>query len=262
MVNKAINILKWRINDLKFNLNLLDPLSLVTYYVALFIRKKHTKIRIKRCDAQFLIRVNNMIDRNVLDYVFIKKYHLPPKEFSLIKNSVIVDLGSNIGATLVDLSQRYPDSKIIGYEMNRANFKIAEINTSGFGNIKIIHQAVWNRNGEINYESENQSDAFTVLSSKKSFNKSEKVLCTTLPELFIFNKIEKIDFLKMDIEGAELDIFDSPDIQWLTKVKSLNIEFHNIDEIKLNKYICLLQEFSFIVYKSPEHWLSILAYKS
>ena len=262
MVKKAFNILKWRFNDLKFNLNLLDPLSLVTYYTALFARREYTKIRINGCDSQFLIRVNNSIDRNVLDYVFIKKYHLPPKEFLIITNSVIVDLGSNIGATLIDLSLRYPDSKIIGYEMNRANFEIAEKNTRGFGNIKIIHQAIWNRSCEINYDLENQSDAFTVLSSKESIYKSEKVLCTTLPELFISNKIEKIDFLKMDIEGAELDIFDSPDIQWLKKVKSINIEFHNIDEIRLNKYIILFQEFGFIVYKSPDHWLSILAYKS
>jgi hypothetical protein len=65
----------------------------------------------------------------------------------------------------------------------------------------------------------------------------------------------------MDIEGAEVDIFNNLDGDWLNRVRSLNVEFHNIDESQLLQYVCLLKDQGFIAYKSVTHWSSILAYR-
>ena len=65
----------------------------------------------------------------------------------------------------------------------------------------------------------------------------------------------------MDIEGAEINIFNEKDLSWLDIVQSLNIEFHNITSDKLQIYIDILIAKNFIAYKSSNHWLSILAYK-
>ena len=89
-------------------------------------------------------------DHGVLWQTFYHKYHIPP--FPLAKNSIIVDLGSNVGYTMVHLATLYPDAQVYGVEMDYENFLIAKENISFLGDrCKIIHAAVWNKDGEIFY---------------------------------------------------------------------------------------------------------------
>jgi len=47
----------------------------------------------------------------------------------------------------------------------------------------------------------------------------------SINQILIENKIEKIDFLKMDVEGAESDIF-SDHLEWLDRCKNIAMEIH------------------------------------
>lgn len=52
-----------------------------------------------------------------------------------------------------------------------------------------------------------------------------KVEAITLPQIFIENAIKYIDFLKMDCEGSEWDIFIN-DETCLEKINKIALEFH------------------------------------
>src|SRR4051812_1298869 len=88
-------------------------------------------------------------------------------------------------------------------------------------------------------------------------NSKNKVKSYTLKKLFSEYNLLEIDFLKMDIEGAEASIFEN-DCTWLRSVKSINIEVHNNS---LAKCIGILEEFGFKCEISKKHWSAVLAYK-
>ncbi len=49
------------------------------------------------------------------------------------------------------------------------------------------------------------------------------------------NNLEKVDFLKVDCEGGEYDIFYSTSVDTLNKCEYMAIEYHDIDEKKNGK---------------------------
>lgn len=69
-------------------------------------------------------------------YVFHDQYHLAPGR--LPDRPVILDLGSNIGCTIVHYKYLYGGSRIIGVEMDEGNYELAKRNVMvGSINIEI-----------------------------------------------------------------------------------------------------------------------------
>ena len=68
-------------------------------------------------------------------------------------------------------------------------------------------------------------------------------------DFIIENKIEKIDFLKVDCEGAEYGIFNSISNEYLSNyINKVAIEFHhNILDVKVQTLINKLQDNGFNV---------------
>ena len=63
---------------------------------------------------------------------------------------------------------------------------------------------------------------------------------------------DSIDFLKMDIEGAEETIFsESTDLSFLTKVKVITIEIHDMFEAG-HRIVEVLHDYNFKIYFSEE----------
>jgi len=69
------------------------------------------------------------------------------------------------------------------------------------------------------------------------------VPCMTLQSYFKENNISEVDYLKMDTEGHEMDIFAVYD--WSVKPTFMKIEHHHIDDIKLTK---ILRDQGYVTY--------------
>ncbi len=262
MASKILKAVGWRYRDFLFNLKVLTFFSLIKYYTALLLGKRFITIAIKGIKRKFLIRVNNRIDRNVLEYVFFKQYHLPPKEYILKNNATIVDLGSNIGSTIVDFKIRYPQAIVYGYEMHSENYEIAKANCKGLNSVFIYNKAVWIDKGFVLFNKKNVTDAFAIDKNAKDGNEVIKISSLSINDIIADNHLSTIDYLKMDIEGAEVEIFNSPDLSWLSHVSSMNVEFHNIPDSQVDYYKKLLETYNFKVYRPLNQWFSILAYKN
>ena len=57
----------------------------------------------------------------------------------------------------------------------------------------------------------------------------ETVQATTLTDIITENNIQQIDYLKIDVEGAEYDILSSCPPETLAKVKCMVMEYHEFD---------------------------------
>jgi FkbM family methyltransferase len=139
----------------------------------------------------------------------------------------IVDAGANIGMASVYYANRYPRAQIVAVEAEASNFQILVRNVRSYSNILPIHAAVWHRDGQIALTAQAGTDSAT---SKVGFfvhgGEGVPVRAITIPTLMREAHISSIDLLKMDIEGAEKEVFETAPA-WIGKVRCLAIELHD-----------------------------------
>jgi FkbM family methyltransferase len=157
----------------------------------------------------------------------------------------IIDCGSYIGTSLLYFKVNYPDAIITGFEPDVANYSILQLNLSNwnFSEVTVVNAAIWTTNGSISFNSAgNMSSRIAVDAQEDS---KDLVKCVRLKDLLN----EEIDFLKIDIEGAESSVLkDCSDN--LGNVKNLFVEYHGkYDQIvKLNEILDILHHNNFKYY--------------
>ena len=216
-----------------------------------YIKKKHL-------GYSYTIR-NNKTDIQTSKDVFDHKYHRPDILIEK-KNPVIFDLGSNIGLSIIDLKFLYPDSLIIGVEMDKDNFNLANQNCGELKDIKLYNNAIWINENQLNYDKGVANDAYSV--KLDSNNRMDEGFTNgiTISKLIQLNSIKEIDYLKMDIEGAEDSIFEA-NIDWLEYVRYTKIEVHN-GEKSMDFIFKRLIESGFMVKKDTNHWSTLIGIKN
>ena len=265
MFASAIAHLKKNLRNLKSALTV-DPLfsRYDKYQLNRVNRKTNTKklIRLKPKGLQQPIIIRkNYTDKEVVFYVLQDQYHLPPKSSKLSNNPVILDLGSNIGLTIAHMKHVYPSAKIIGYEMNTENYLLAQKNTESYSNVTIHNNAVWVDDTYVTYLRDMNYDSYTIIKDKSEVNSDDliNVQAIKLDSIIKNNKLQYIDYLKMDIEGAEKEILESSDLNWMDMVQAMNIEMHLTKETDIYKYIKIIESKGFYAWKDDKHWSSVFA---
>ncbi|MEK6726694.1 MAG: FkbM family methyltransferase [Deltaproteobacteria bacterium] len=157
----------------------------------------------------------------------------------------IIDCGANIGLSIIYFKKLYPKAEIIGFEPDKKIFDMLKNNMQSFGynDVKIIQKALWNKEGETIFSSEG-ADAGRLA------NKSETINTETTTTTSLRNYLERpVDFLKIDIEGAETVVIeDCADL--LINVKNLFVEYHSFSdkEQKLDTLLGILKKAGFRYY--------------
>jgi FkbM family methyltransferase len=159
----------------------------------------------------------------------LQDYYLSRKK-QINDGDIVVDLGGNIGI-FNRWAYSQGASKVISFEPDRRYFELLKKNTSP--NSILFNAAMSDRIGELSlFESDHLggSNIFGVPSNTKNY----KVRTYTLDFLFDTDLITHIDFLKVDVEGAEHLIFKGISDNNLSKVKTISMEYHhshfNFDE--------------------------------
>ena len=197
-------------------------------------------------------------DIGSLDDLLFYNYYLP--SYSCESPQIILDLGANVGYTTIHFAYLYPTARIIGVELDINNFAILKENIKGLEDrIFIINAAVWYKSTIVSYQG-NAEDAFQVeenLLPPKDHGLSVKSM--TINQLMSEYSFDRIDFLKMDIEGAEKEILLTHTPNWLSHVKHIKLEYH--DKSYYAPLLQVLKKFGFFCSKDTKHWSSIEAIK-
>jgi FkbM family methyltransferase len=140
---------------------------------------------------------------------------------------VIIDAGANIGLTSIFFANEYPNARIIAIEPEASNFEMLQKNTAPYRNVEIINAALWGENRELNiFDPQEGHTAFRTKSeSPAGAAGPKKVQGVTLDRLMLELGIDFVDLLKIDIEGAELEVFADPE-RWIDRVGIIAIELH------------------------------------
>ena len=140
---------------------------------------------------------------------------------------VIVDAGANIGLAAVYFANKFPGAAIFALEPEETNFRLLQLNASPYPQIRPLHVALWNENKPINLFDENGGHCGfrTRETEPQNGRQVGTVQAVTLDALMKENKIDNVDLLKVDIEGAEIEVFKSSS-NWINRVKVIMAELH------------------------------------
>jgi FkbM family methyltransferase len=150
------------------------------------------------------------------------------------KDDVVIDLGGCYGETAIFFSHLIGErGKVYSFEFIPGNISIyrrnLEVNNLGKERIEIIEHPVWDSSGKTIYYKE------AGVKSKVTFEKFEgnegESSTITVDDFVEKNNIQKLDFIKTDIEGAEPFALKGA-VKTLAKFKpklAISI-YHNLDD--------------------------------
>jgi FkbM family methyltransferase len=182
----------------------------------------------------FFVRLPST-DVPAFEQIFIKQEY----DFAVTRPPrVIVDAGANIGLASLYFSNKFPDARIIAIEPEGSNFDLLERNAAPYDNITPIRGALWHENTSINLVDPALGKwAFRTQARDDEESLGEvvhEVQGMTVDSIMREHDIDYIDVLKIDIEGAEREVFRDPS-PWIDKVDTLIVELHERLKLGCNR---------------------------
>src|SRR5713101_7274505 len=124
---------------------------------------------------------------------------------------VIDDAGANVGLTSVFYANKYPTARIFAIEPESSNFEMLKKNTAPYSNIVLVHAGLWKCNKELSLVDPGIGKYGFQTLDKLELDRTESresVPGITVDRLMADHAIDHIDILKVDIEGAEREVFE------------------------------------------------------
>jgi FkbM family methyltransferase len=145
------------------------------------------------------------------------------------KKPVIVDCGGHIGLSTLWFTLHFPEATIYVIEPDSRNFKLLQQNTSAYPKVLPLNGGVWNRSCHLeisNPDSGSASFRLREVDAPSASQQANLLRAYTIPEVVQREPANRLFLVKMDIEGAESDVFRGP-AEWLPSAKVLIIELHD-----------------------------------
>lgn len=167
------------------------------------------------------------------------------------ESPLIIDGGSHVGLSIIYFKHIYPKAKIIAFEPDKEILDLLRknIETNKLQDVKIVESGLHSKDGELGFSSD-QTDGGKISNDSSGSIKVERL------SRYIDSDV---DFLKLNIEGAELDVLKDLDINnKLELIKEICLEWHsfadqeqNLGELLLilekNKFKYLINHFDYRV---------------
>lgn len=147
------------------------------------------------------------------------------KNFQILENDNIIDIGSHIGLFAMYASQKCDKGTIFCFEPIKENYDLLldNLKLNNIKNVKTFNIAVTGSDFTVTiYLSDDDAGHSIFLHNTNLV----QVKSTSLKKIFDDNNIEKCDLIKMDCEGAEYEIIESLPSNYFNKITKMIIEYH------------------------------------
>lgn len=204
-------------------------------YLLWRVSKSKKPVVVKLQDGKRLIlRPRPTTDLGTAFEIFISQAYLRPAIVPEPKPELIVDLGANVGYSVLHWAQSYPTARLIAYEPHPVQLGILnrhlELNVLQ-SRVEVIGSAVSNTNAE-SFLTDDENESVLTVEDKPGR------LPVTVRDFFKEIGSQRIDLLKMDIEGGEYSILSDDRFEKLD-VRTIVMEWHNTDEVPDGRQWCI-----------------------
>lgn len=140
--------------------------------------------------------------------------------------NLMIDAGGNIGASACFMHLNFPEMRSLVIEPSSENAKMADSNLHNFQS-KVWEKALWWRTELLNFDESRSAWAMRVSRGTKS--KGKRVEGIALSSILKLPEFANPDYIKIDIEGSEEDVFEKDENlgELLDKVSCISVEPHS-----------------------------------
>jgi FkbM family methyltransferase len=191
------------------------------------------------------------VDTAVLSHFLIEGVYINDCGERRIKR--IIDAGANIGAVTARFLVHYPDASLIAIEAEKSNYDMLVKNFQSRPNVKLVFGGIWPVKTNLKVIPGDSSpnlakQAFRVVETVET---KDTISAYTVSDLMQMMSWPEIDILKLDVEGAEHELFTKNYKEWVDKVKvvifeapdsdcpgCLQVIYRALDGLAFNSFIC------------------------
>jgi FkbM family methyltransferase len=178
-------------------------------------------------------------------------------------NDICIDIGAGIGTESIFMSKLVGSGKVYSIEAFRDVFDVLNMNIkyNNLHNVNTYNLAISDSNGYV-YITDNDSYIENKVVSNDLSDNVRKVKSITIDQFIKDHEIRQIDFLKVNIEGAEKELIKC--FNKVTLVKNVAISCHDFlgirtgdtDMFTKDKVVTFLKANNFIVstLNTPNDW--------
>lgn len=175
------------------------------------------------------------VDRCICNEEWLDRCYEPNDagiRFNWNASRVIIDIGGHIGGFTLYAAAKAPDARIIAFEPEPTNAAILRENITNNhleSRVTVVENAVAAQAGTLTLH---RTFSATGSGGHSLYDYAGEgddvaVTVTTLPDIFTAHGIERIDFLKIDCEGAEYDmLYQLPD-DFFARIGFIALEYHH-----------------------------------
>lgn len=200
------------------------------------LEEKHLVVKNRQLKHPFHLTTAVADVATFVDVVRMGEYRFPYSLGRIINGNPIIDFGANIGTFTAYAASRYPDSVVVAVEPSPRNFELLEQNARPYG----IHAITLNRafalypgtvplvNPEAETKGHHISYSFrqTGPSALEEVTLAQAITPKNIVDM-LSHGCHRVGLLKVDIEGAEREIFESKLVDPLLQITDmLAIEEH------------------------------------
>ncbi len=202
-------------------------LSLILRSILIFDKKEKNFFFQKVRNYSDVLTVYEIFSYENYNLKLFKSYENVKKEYTKIIElnclPLIIDCGSNIGASSVYFNKIFPESNILSIEPDKNSFEFSKKNIN-FKNSLLINKAINSEKNKVNFFSDIKDNR----ASKVSLKGGDIVESATINEIIedLKPRNNKPFLIKIDIEGFESKLF-SKNYEWLNEFKVIIIEIHD-----------------------------------
>jgi FkbM family methyltransferase len=225
-------------------MTLYDALLRYATRVPLPLRGRAWPVRLATEARPLFLRLGSS-DGFVMEEIFVTGVYAPltspnsdARKLDPVKQ--IVDLGANAGFSVRLWRSRFPDARVIAVEPDPGNFTACRMNVEASphhsgdrelenrtpvdDHVRLVQACVAARDGTVYLD---RSSSIECAFAMTQFPVGQPVPARTLPAILSDCAAEPvIDVLKVDIEGAERELF-ADCAGWIGRVRSIMIELHS-----------------------------------
>jgi FkbM family methyltransferase len=199
--------------------------------------RRPVRLRLRALGHSFRCEIGDYSQLHVLREIFLSEEYriddLPPP-------ATILDLGSNMGASLIYFRLRYPRARIVGVEVDPLVFPTLERNIAPFSGIELANVGVAGASGEATLFHNEQSWASSL---KPIWETATQFTVPTrsLEDLLDDFDLPVLDLLKIDVEGAEWDVL--PSFRGFDRIQTIVGEVHRVEDQPAHRLLDCLGDF-------------------
>jgi FkbM family methyltransferase len=167
--------------------------------------------------------------------------------YRVTAGDVVVDIGANIGTFSLYAAKLCGAERVLSFEPFPDNYGLLckNVEQNQLGNVTCVNQAVAGKGGR-RIMALDPADPGSHSLIKGAFDRTVEVECCTLGDVFEKFALTRIDYLKMDCEGAEYEILEGSTSR-LPQISRISMETHTTLHRKAEDLRKLLRTFGFDV---------------